>query len=180
VGNSEDCDVLREDSSAGVWKERSYGVLTDYTFRRGKLFVPLHPRFAKASIAKQKSEPVRVCERDGQHWWWFRDRFYRTTETLEPGDVTALVRQLDERKAARLERAHAELRGEHAARVREPIPEAVRHEVWRRDKGRCVDCGSRERLELDHIIPVSAGGSSTARNIELRCEDCNRRKGALI
>lgn len=63
---------------------------------------------------------------------------------------------------------------------REPIPESVRHEVWRRDGGQCVDCGSRERLEFDHIIPLSQGGSNTARNLELRCEACNRRKGARI
>lgn len=56
----------------------------------------------------------------------------------------------------------------------------MRHEVWRRDQGRCVDCGSRERLELDHVIPISKGGSNTARNLELRCETCNRRKGATI
>ncbi|MEA2444237.1 MAG: 5-methylcytosine-specific restriction enzyme [Thermoleophilales bacterium] len=63
---------------------------------------------------------------------------------------------------------------------REPIPERVRHEVWRRDRGSCVDCGSRGRLEFDHIIPVSRGGSNTTRNIELRCEPCNRRKGARV
>jgi hypothetical protein len=65
-------------------------------------------------------------------------------------------------------------------RDRRAIPEGVRHEVWRRDEGRCVDCGSHERLEFDHIIPLSKGGSSTARNIELRCEACNRRKGATV
>ena len=32
---------------------------------------------------------------------------------------------------------------------------------------------------FDHI-PVSKGGSNTARNLELRCETCNRRKGATI
>jgi HNH endonuclease len=65
-------------------------------------------------------------------------------------------------------------------RAREPIPERVRREVWRRDGGRCVDCGSRERLEYDHIIPVSQGGANTARNLELRCEPCNRRKAAKV
>jgi hypothetical protein len=63
---------------------------------------------------------------------------------------------------------------------REAIPERVRHEVWRRDRGCCVECGSRTRLEFDHIVPVSRGGSGTARNVELRCESCNRRKGARI
>ena len=63
---------------------------------------------------------------------------------------------------------------------REPIPESVRHEVWQRDEGRCIDCGSRERLEFDHIIPVSQGGSNSARNIELRCETCNLQKAATI
>ena len=56
------------------------------------------------------------------------------------------------------------------------IPKAVQREVWRRDEGRCAECGSRERLEYDHIIPFSKGGSNTVRNIELLCEKCNRNK----
>src|SRR5206468_2275324 len=60
------------------------------------------------------------------------------------------------------------------------IPEEVRIAVWRRDNGRCVRCGSRERLEYDHIIPVSNGGGNSVRNIELLCEACNRSKGANI
>jgi 5-methylcytosine-specific restriction endonuclease McrA len=60
------------------------------------------------------------------------------------------------------------------------IPENVRIEVWRRDGGKCVKCGSRENLEYDHIVPVSKGGSNSARNIELLCESCNRAKGAKI
>lgn len=63
---------------------------------------------------------------------------------------------------------------------RVPLKESVRHEVWRRDAGRCVRCGSREKLEFDHVVPVSKGGSDTARNIELLCEACNRKKGARI
>ena len=73
-----------------------------------------------------------------------------------------------------------ESRAADASPTRRSIPERVRNEVWRRDQGRCVDCGSRERLEFDHIIPVSKGGSNTARNIELRCEICNGRKAARI
>lgn len=60
--------------------------------------------------------------------------------------------------------------------MRTAIPKEVRREVWRRDGGMCVKCGSRENLEFDHIIPFSKGGSSTVRNIELLCEVCNRAK----
>jgi 5-methylcytosine-specific restriction endonuclease McrA len=63
---------------------------------------------------------------------------------------------------------------------REPIPESVRLFVWQRDKGQCAKCGSRERLEFDHIIPLAAGGSNTERNIQLLCEACNRSKGSTI
>jgi 5-methylcytosine-specific restriction endonuclease McrA len=63
---------------------------------------------------------------------------------------------------------------------REPIPEDVKFAVWRRDGGRCVICGSKEKLEFDHIIPVSKGGSNTVRNIQLLCESCNRKKSNKI
>lgn len=56
------------------------------------------------------------------------------------------------------------------------IPERVRHKVWRRDMGRCVECGTKKLLEFDHIIPFSKGGNNTVRNIQLLCENCNRSK----
>ena len=59
------------------------------------------------------------------------------------------------------------------------IPSAVRREVWVRDGGICVQCGSKERLEFDHIIPVAMGGSNTTRNIQLLCEVCNQKRVRL-
>jgi len=66
------------------------------------------------------------------------------------------------------------------SRVSRHIPSHVRREIWTRDEGRCVRCGSRENLEYDHIIPVSKGGSNTARNVDLLCEVCNREKSNKI
>jgi len=63
---------------------------------------------------------------------------------------------------------------------RERISSDVRREVWKRDGGKCVECGSNEALEYDHIIPVSKGGANTVRNIQLLCERCNRSKSANI
>jgi hypothetical protein len=64
--------------------------------------------------------------------------------------------------------------------TRDVIAEATRSEVWRRDEGKCVECGSNQQLEFDHIIPVSRGGATTSRNLQLLCRACNSRKSASI
>ncbi|MBI4216821.1 MAG: HNH endonuclease [Chloroflexi bacterium] len=57
------------------------------------------------------------------------------------------------------------------------IPSGVKLEVWKRDNGQCVRCGSRDNLHFDHIIPYSRGGSSlVAENIQLLCARHNLQK----
>lgn len=63
-------------------------------------------------------------------------------------------------------------------RVRPPIPYRLRTKVLRRDHWQCVYCGSKEELQIDHIIPVSRGGATVFANLETLCGPCNRRKGA--
>lgn len=63
---------------------------------------------------------------------------------------------------------------------RTPIPEAIRSEVWRRDSGQCVQCGTKQNLQYDHIIPISRGGANTVSNLQLLCQSCNCRKGAKV
>lgn len=66
------------------------------------------------------------------------------------------------------------------ARRRESIPRSVQREVWQRDGGRCVECGTKEFLCFDHIVPFSRGGSNTVRNLQILCEKCNLSKGNRI
>lgn len=63
---------------------------------------------------------------------------------------------------------------------REAIPRLVQREVWQRDGGRCVECGTRAKLCFNHIVPFSLGGSNTIRNIQLLCEECNLSKSNRI
>jgi hypothetical protein len=65
------------------------------------------------------------------------------------------------------------------------VPAAVRREVWERDGGACqwrLDsggvCGSRLRVQLDHIIPKASGGKSVSWNLQVLCERHNKWSGA--
>lgn len=61
------------------------------------------------------------------------------------------------------------------------IPTSVKLEVWKRDKGQCVSCGSTNNLHFDHILPYSKGGTSLkADNIQLLCARHNLQKSAKI
>lgn len=42
--------------------------------------------------------------------------------------------------------------------------------------GRCTYCGSTDRIEADHRIPLCRGGSNDISNILPACRSCNRRK----
>jgi hypothetical protein len=106
----------------------------------------------------------------------FRDTDARYTED----EMKLLIMDAFDEERRTFERLKQKMiTGTDTKEARSSIPEAVRIEVWRRDGGTCR-CGSRRRLEYDHIIPLSKGGSNTARNIELLCEACNRKKSADI
>ena len=58
------------------------------------------------------------------------------------------------------------------------VSEQVRYDVLKRDEGRCVLCGASGRdgvrLEVDHIVPRSKGGSNEPVNLQTLCAPCNR------
>lgn len=61
------------------------------------------------------------------------------------------------------------------------ISSEIKKEVWQRDKGKCVICGSIKNLHFDHDLPFSKGGTSlTAKNIRLLCAKCNLAKSDKI
>ena len=64
---------------------------------------------------------------------------------------------------------------------RPAISRRLRFEVLRRDRHTCRYCGATApgvRLHVDHVIPVSLGGSDDPSNLVAACADCNGGKGS--
>lgn len=54
-----------------------------------------------------------------------------------------------------------------------------RHNVFKRDGNRCVYCGSRDNLTIDHVKPKSQGGRDSWDNLVAACQRCNAKKGSM-
>jgi len=139
-------------------------------------------KFEKAAIDfktnKRDPETVRVYEKIKDGIWSFNGVFKL---------VDAYEKQVNDRKVFKfiLQLTDEKIKGlkevielEEDARV---IPSEVKAKVWKRDKGQCVKCGSKEHLHFDHILPYSKGGTSRdERNIQLLCARHNLQKSDKI
>lgn len=52
----------------------------------------------------------------------------------------------------------------------------IRREILERDGFRCHQCGSTDRLAIDHVVPVAEGGEGTAANGQALCHGCHATK----
>jgi hypothetical protein len=73
------------------------------------------------------------------------------------------------------------LQSGHNRRKRKPIYQykKIFKELLYKYKFKCVQCeeNNEKRLTIDHIIPVSKGGSDEIKNLQILCRSCNSKKG---
>ena len=85
---------------------------------------------------------------------------------------------------------HQNMKKTKSKRRRTNVPRGLRKEVFKRDNYTCRECGAKKGdkkadgskvvLHVDHIIPVSKGGSDMLDNLQTLCADCNLNKNDLI
>jgi hypothetical protein len=175
--------MLKRDTSARFEKV-GFAFLSRYHFVAGGLDVAMSKERHARLMSRQQETPVEVGsdEERRRTYWLFRDEFYWEDEGYGETELKALILERLAQKDRRVQRAVALMQQTEAmdAPSRTAIPDQVKIFVWKRDGGCCVKCGSNQRLEFDHVIPVALGGANTARNLQLLCEPCNRGKGALL
>jgi 5-methylcytosine-specific restriction endonuclease McrA len=83
-------------------------------------------------------------------------------------------------RARNLERARAYVRVAKHKRRAAAAGTHFTFEEWvallAEHEGHCAYCGSTERIEADHRIPLNRGGSNEISNILPACRHCNRRE----
>jgi hypothetical protein len=178
-------DMLYRDTAATFEKSGAW-IFARYRFVSGKLAAPSSLSAAAYERLQRDaaSEPQPVFEdpERRRRWWYFDGEAYWEGEGFDATQVKALILERRGQKTRRVQRAVALMQQQDppSSPARDVIAETVRLAVWRRDAGRCVSCGSRERLQFDHVIPVAMGGAGTVENLQLLCATCNGSKGAAL
>lgn len=170
--------------NSGSWNRR---VIVDPRSKRVRRLIEGCKNLSDQDLDDAMKEGGDTCVEVAPGWFIFRAALHFVDDSrVTEDDLVALVTESENRRRLKLEKAHAvRAMVENVDRTpergsRQPIPQPVRLEVWQRDGGRCVECGSQANLEFDHIIPFSMGGANTARNLQLLCMTCNRSKGATL
>jgi hypothetical protein len=90
-----------------------------------------------------------------------------------------LLELMEKGKVTR-EPIHTAPKKQRSKSKRKAISKSIRHEVFKRDNYCCVECNASKEdgtvLHIDHIIPVSQGGSDELDNLQTLCQDCNLAK----
>lgn len=150
----------------------------DYTPRgalteNGKFFLAA----MKFKDGKGPAELMKVYEKIKDGIWVYNGVFELVDSWIEESegrDVFKFKLQITDKTIDQKEQRAIDLKDLDHNRI---IPTSVKLEVWKRDKGLCVECGGNNNLHFDHILPYSKGGTSLkAENIQLLCARHNLEK----
>lgn len=121
---------------------------------------------------RREAEKIRVYEKIKSGIWAYNGVFNLTDSEIKYNGKRNVFK-------FRLEATSENIESKKQTKLdaRRIIPAKVKQEVWKRDGGKCVQCGSKDNLHFDHVIPHSKGGASiTAENIQILCARHNLQK----
>jgi hypothetical protein len=184
-------DVLEEDGTVLIYeghdeprtKESPYPKQVDQPLRirSGKLTQNGYFHEAAQSYIRGETSPacVRVYEKIKAGIWSYNGLF----SLIDSWTETIRNRRVFKFKLHSIpdDEASSSSTEQQAIEQRRIIPSHVKLAVWKRDGGACIQCGSKQNLHFDHILPYSKGGTSDSEeNIQLLCMKHNIQKGAKL
>jgi len=102
-----------------------------------------------------------------------RSRFSRDCDKEAMSNHVEWAREYERKRIEKeAKKKHCKKRRTQFAKVRDDVMLAL----IERDGYMCNKCGSQNGLSVDHIAPLSRGGSDVLDNLQILCKSCNSRK----
>lgn len=137
-----------------------------------------HHAAQAAKNGQRQPERVRVYEKIKPGIWSYNGVFHLVDSWIEPNGTRSVFKF---RLVAVESDENFDRPVSYDIPHRRIIPTKVKVQVWQRDQGRCVECGSTDNLHFDHILPFARGGTSiSSQNVQLLCMRHNLAKSAKI
>lgn len=134
-------------------------------------------RAQRAEWRKANPEKAKAEYRD---WYYGKGKGYHKKWQAENRETNRIVLQ-EWRKAHPNEMQHY---GNVARLKREGYDPIHTLDEWMallaKHEGKCAVCGSTDDICIDHVIPLSKGGTDAIENIQPLCRMCNASKGNKI
>ena len=140
-------------------------------------------RYSKTDKGKEILKRVRLKYSMSLHGKATIDA-YRQREKSDP--ILQMKKRQRRERYRNSEKGRAEMRRYDAERrgAVSKIPNSLTSSEWieimRAHCYRCHYCQRRTKLTLDHVIPLSRGGTHTKENIVPACQSCNSKKHTAI
>ena len=158
-----------------IWKDRNFVALSGDAQWLFLMMLTQSDRDSKGII------PLRARRWSGHAANMTVERIEAALAELETTDLVHADREAESVALLCYVQPHWKSGGKRPRRRvprRPAIPHEVSRAVYARDGRRCVECGSRNDLTLDHIQPYSKGGPDTVENLRVMCRPCNSKRGA--
>ena len=136
---------------------------TDYEWMKGEEYSPDEPYYSV-----EKREQIKKFFENNGFW-----NFYSFVSEERIEEIKYNIRKSEEfdenqnKYKTRRRRANSFI----ARKI-------IREKVFKIHGEKCLKCGSKENIQLDHIVPVAAGGLDEIKNLQPLCKACNSSKGS--
>jgi 5-methylcytosine-specific restriction endonuclease McrA len=168
-------------------KRKWYEDNRELTIARAKARVQANPEAKRAYLAEwyQKN---RGSVREKTRAKYFADpepfkakaRAWYIANTARVREANKAWKKNNPDKARAIANRSVHVRRARKAKAFGEYTQAEWRSIVKRQKGRCAKCSIKAKLTVDHIIPLSGGGTNAAFNIQGLCLKCNLSKGSRV
>ena len=103
------------------------------------------------------------------------------TEEMAPNrNIIEAARHIAEEKQRRIDKAAKKPIVKRRRRAYNAKRDQLMLALIERDGYQCATCGTSDNITIDHITPLSRGGSDDLDNLQLLCQSCNSKKSDTL